>query len=404
MKKNLLLAGLLVMGLGISMTSCNNDDVNDENDNNIVGGGDTEQNDDQNIDYTAENAAAWGNYAVNVAKLLYNDSEALYAAWKDGFAEAFKGHISSSGYKSANDCVQQIIEGCIDIANEVGTAKIGEPYDFWKGGHTTQAVYAVESWYSWHSRDDYKNNILSIANSMVGMRLEGNPNNFDYQSIIGNMDATSSVIVECMKNNATRYAAINVWKGICAAWSAIDDIPQPFRNNIGSAETVEAMEACADLVQRLETLNGLISENLSEEECQAIVDQFVDVVAVPTYAELVTKNKELLQAVQALQATPSNNAFATACAAWLEARQPWETSEAFLFGPVSELGLDPNMDSWPLDADGIANLLKSQKWSDMEWSGEYDDENEAIEAAQSLRGFHTLEFLLFKDGEPRKVK
>ena len=127
-------------------------------------------------------------------------------------------------------------------------------------------------------------------------------------------------------------------------------------------------------------------------------------MALPTYKDLVEKNKELLETVKTLQANPSNNAFAAACEAWLAARQPWETSEAFLFGPVSELGLDPNMDSWPLDAIGIANLLKSQKWSEMEWSGDYDEDNEAIEQAQSLRGFHTLEYLLFKDGLPRTVK
>ena len=398
MKKNLLLVGLIIMGLSVAMTSCSD---NDDPEN---GGGGTEQSDAQHLEYTSENAAAWGNYAVNVAMLLANDSQSLYDAWTNGFADAFKRHTAESGYKSANDCVQQIIEGCIDIANEVGTAKIGEPYDYWKAGQTTQAVYAVESWYSWHSRDDYKNNILSIANSMVGVRMEGNPNDFDYQSIIGNVNATPSIIVECMKNNATRTAVINVWKDVCAAWTAIDDIPQPFRNNIGSAETVEAMEACANLVASLEVLKGLIGTNLSEDDCQAIVNQFVDVVAVPTYADLVAKNKELLSAVKALQTKPSDNAFATACAAWLAARQPWETSEAFLFGPVSELGLDPNMDSWPLDAEGIANLLKSQTWSDMEWSGEYDEGNEAIEAAQSLRGFHTREFLLFKDGKPRTVK
>ena len=395
MRKNLLLAGLLVVGLGAAITSCSDDD----NDSNT--GGEEELADAQHLEYTAENAAAWGNYAVNVAMLLASDAETLSNAWAGGFADAFKRHTAESGYKSANDCVQQIIEGCIDIANEVGTAKIGEPYDYWKAGQTTQAVYAVESWYSWHSRDDYKNNILSIANSLAGQRLNGDPSKFDYGAMIGDMGAASSVIAECMKNNATRQAAINVWKDVCAAWDAIDKIPQPFRNNIGSAETVAAMEACANLVSSLEVLNGMIGERLSEAECQAIVERFVDVVVLPTYADLVAKNKALLKAVQALQANPSNAAFEQACAAWLDARQPWETSEAFLFGPVSELGLDPNMDSWPLDAEGIANLLKSQAWSEMVWSGEYDEGSNAIEAAQALRGFHTLEFLLFKDGQPR---
>ena len=33
----------------------------------------------------------------------------------------------------------------------------------------------------------------------------------------------------------------------------------------------------------------------------------------------------------------------------------------------------------------------------------FDEEDEAIGAAQSVRGYHTLEYLLFKDGQPRTV-
>lgn len=393
MKKNYFLMGLLAAGLCLSTVSCSDDDDK----------GLTEE-EAQNLEYTTDNAAAWGNYAVNVAMLLTNDSQTLYEAWENNFATAFKNHTDASGYSSANACVQQIIEGCIDIANEVGTAKIGEPYDYWTSGRKTQALYAVESWYSWHSRDDYKNNILSIANSILGIRFEGAPSKFDYMSVVKNDNMAPNIIVICMKDNNLRIPSIAVWRNICEAWTAIDNIPQPFRNNIGSAETEEAMEACAALVESLESLNSAIAANMDEADCQAIINQFVDAVAMPTYKDLVEKNKELLATVKALQANPSNNAFAAACEAWLAARQPWETSEAFLFGPVSELGLDPNMDSWPLDAIGIANLLKSQKWSEMEWSGDYDEDNEAIEQAQSLRGFHTLEYLLFKDGLPRTVK
>lgn len=61
------------------------------------------------------------------------------------------------------------------------------------------------------------------------------------------------------------------------------------------------------------------------------------------------------------------------------------------------------MDSWPLDQNGIVQVLNSQKWDEMEWSGNFDEEDEGIAAAQSVRGYHTLEYLLFKDGKPRTV-
>ena len=384
----------------VSLTSCSDDDDDDNKGEVVDAYGDAE-----NLEYNSENAAAWGNYAVNVAKLLNDDSQALYNEWNNSFAKDFKAHNAASGYKSAVDCVNQILEGCIDIANEVGTAKIGEPVDYWTSNKKTQALYAVESWYSWHSRDDYKNNILSIANSLLGQPITGSPAKYDYKTAMSNGSLTqNSVIVKCMSNDKLRAASIAVWQNVGKAWSAIDAIPQPFRNNIGSKEAADAMDACAELVKSLEELNGLVADNLSEKDCQAIVDQFVDKVALPTYKDLAEKNKALLEAVQALQKSPSNATFEKACEAWLASRQPWETSEAFLFGPVSELGLDPNMDSWPLDQEGIVQVMKEQKWSSFQWTGDYDEDSKAIEAAQSLRGFHTLEYLLFKDGKARTVK
>ena len=59
--------------------------------------------------------------------------------------------------------VEQLIDGCVDIANEVGTAKIGDPYDLFIHNNEEKALYAVESWYSWHSREDYRNNTILFA-------------------------------------------------------------------------------------------------------------------------------------------------------------------------------------------------------------------------------------------------
>ena len=137
---------------------------------------------------------------------------------------------------------------------------------------------------------------------------------------------------------------------------------------------------------------------------EPVVKNYVEVVVLPTYASLKSEVDQLYDAVIALANTPSNANFEAACEAWLEARQPWETSEAFLFGPVANLGLDPNMDSWPLDQNAIVQLLNSGNWDLLNWSGDYDEDNEGIAAAQNVRGFHTLEFLLFKNGQARTVK
>jgi hypothetical protein len=70
------------------------------------------------------------------------------------------------------------------------------------------------------------------------------------------------------------------------------------------------------------------------------------------------------------------------------------------------------MDSWPLDLSGIVKVFNTSAWADLEWSGDYEEIPEGeegtkhaqeIESAQSLRGFHTLEYLIFKDGKARTI-
>jgi uncharacterized iron-regulated protein len=285
-------------------------------------------------------------------------------------------------------CVEQIIDGCIDIAGEVGTSKIGDPYDYYISGNKTQALYAVESWYSWHSREDYSNNILSIRNAYYGSR-DGSV-------------ASKSLATLMAANNASLDTQMR--SAIEAAKNAILSIPQPFRNNINSNEAVEAMNACADLEDVLNNLKGYLQNNASvsqDENLSPIINNYVDVVVLPTYKDLKEKNEALYNAVKALADAPSDALFQKACDAWLTAREPWETSEAFLFGPVDALGLDPNMDSWPLDQAAIVEILNSGNYDDLTWSD--GDDDDAIEAKQSVRGFHTLEFLLFKNGNPRTL-
>ncbi|MBQ8988363.1 MAG: peptidase M75 [Prevotella sp.] len=339
------------------------------------------------LDYNEAYAEQWANYMTVVSSLLKSDAQTLYDEWNGGYADIFKNH-NSNEYKSAIDCVEQIFDGCIDIAGEVGDSKIGEPYRLYQAGDTEEALYAVESWYSWHSRDDYRNNIYSIRNAYYGSRD-------------GSVNANSLSAVLAAKNPDLDNEAKAI---IQAAADAIYAIPQPFRSNINSKEASEAMDACADLGDFIEnTLKPYFSENINDDvTLDPIVKQYVDAVVLPTYKDLAERNAKLDDAVKAFKASPSDNAFAACANAWLTAREPWESSEAFLFGPVDELGLDPNMDSWPLDQAQIAQILKSQDFSGLNWQD--GDSDEKIEGAQSLRGFHTLEYLIFKNGKARTVK
>lgn len=394
MKKYLFSALMLLSG--VFMASCSDDN--------------TEEQKAADLDYTSDNAKAWCNYMGNVVRLLNTDSKNLYEAWAvdyngtgKTYAELFKAHNSASGYTSVQSCIEEIVEKMGEIANEVGSSKIGDPYAKWTAGNKTEALYAVESWYSWHSRDDYTNNIMSIKNAYYGTtgntwNTQGTAAAHSFATYLAGTDIDTKV-----------RAAID------EAAASIQAIAQPFRNNIGSTQTVAAMDACEKLQRLLgeietdeETKEGEATnlkqyavEHLTEEQLQNIVDNYVDNVVVPTYKDLAEKNEALYTSVNTLIANPTNAAFENACNAWLTSRQPWETSEAFLFGPVDEFGLDPNMDSWPLDQDAIVNILKSNSWAELEWNDGDDDAK--VESAQNVRGFHTLEYLLFKDGQPRTV-
>lgn len=382
MKKIYLFAISLFAGV-LVLTSCKDD--NEKNP-----GGQTGTN-LYDIDYSSANAQNWGEYMLRVSALLKNDAQTLYDDWVTSynggapFSTIFKTH-NTSAYPSAFSCIEQILDGCADIANEVGDAKIKDPYDYYVSGDVTKALYAVESWYSWHSREDYSNNIISIRNAYYGTR-DGSV-------------SPNSISALISANDAARDA--DIVAAITGAYNKILAIPQPFRNHIVCAESEEAMEACLALEVKLDNLKSYIRTNLSQDpKLDAIITTYVDDVVIPTYADLKDRTAALYNACAAFKSAPGNQAFEECADKWMLARTPWETSEAFLFGPVDSEGLDPNMDSWPLDQVAIVNILTSGDFSDMDWSA--GDSEAEITAAQNVRGFHTLEFLIFKNGNPRSI-
>ncbi|MDR1984540.1 MAG: hypothetical protein LBQ28_06945 [Prevotellaceae bacterium] len=137
-----------------------------------------------------------------------------------------------------------------------------------------------------------------------------------------------------------------------------------------------------------------------DETYKAILQEYVDGVVVPTYRLMAEAALEMRTANNALRSNPTSQNIAAAAAAWRNARIYWEESEAFLFGPVGEdaLDIDGHIDSWPLELDAIIATL--DEIDNME-----DDEEltgkEAWEWDAEVIGFHTTEYLLFREGQPR---
>ncbi len=112
-------------------------------------------------------------------------------------------------------------------------------------------------------------------------------------------------------------------------------------------------------------------------------------VILDTYQELEQRGQDLQSAIEALaeNITPEN--VTGAREAWRAARQPWESSEGFLYGPVDTEGIDPSIDSWPVDTTGIEAILASDNDLTPEFVSFLDG---------TLKGYHTMEYLLFTNG------
>lgn len=133
----------------------------------------------------------------------------------------------------------------------------------------------------------------------------------------------------------------------------------------------------------------------SNFDYKTILTDYAEKVVVATYSNLHTKSNALLNAVKTFRTTSTQTNLNLAADAWVATRAPWESSEAFLFGPAANASIDPSLDSWPLDQNQLQNVLNSN----FELTADFVHEGLGV----SVRGFHTIEFLLFKDGNPRHV-
>lgn len=109
-------------------------------------------------------------------------------------------------------------------------------------------------------------------------------------------------------------------------------------------------------------------------------------VILGTYQDLYDKNIVLVNTLNILQQQQTTVNLEAAKQAWKDMRIPWEQSEGFLFGPVHQQGIDPSIDSWPVNAPDLDNVLASTDALTKIYIDGLDG---------TLKGFHTIEYLLF---------
>lgn len=208
-----------------------------------------------NTNYTREELV----YLCTVAEDLRNQCVRLEASWagmenvsvekQDILAEAelepsinYGWSMKNAGeggslYKTYQEAAEDLVQGCIDIADEVGNTKIGRPAN----GSSEDDKNYIESPYSLNSINDFVGNIISIRNAYQGSNT-GDASISDYiKSVNPALDTkVKAQIEECIV--------------------LIKKIPEPFAKSATGPEADAAVTAVGtDLVDTLEEVMTALS-------------------------------------------------------------------------------------------------------------------------------------------------
>jgi uncharacterized iron-regulated protein len=137
-----------------------------------------------------------------------------------------------------------------------------------------------------------------------------------------------------------------------------------------------------------------VTTTVAEKSYSANISNIGTNVITETYLELASKADILFSESVSLESNSSAANLDITRNAWRDTRVPWEKSEGFLFGPVDTKGIDPAIDSWPvnkIDLDAVLNGSDALTES-------------FIDAlAGELKGFHTIEYLLWGEDGNKEI-
>lgn len=133
---------------------------------------------------------------------------------------------------------------------------------------------------------------------------------------------------------------------------------------------------------------------------EAIAKQYLDNTVNITYANLADNAEQLVKDLEAVKASKTDANVKKACETFLQARMWWERSEAFLFGAAADFGIDPHIDSWPLDRAGLVAEMANASHIDA-MAAEDGDAWAGAHLGPELLGFHGIEYIIFADGEAK---
>ena len=200
--------------------------------------------------------AAWKGYGrVSAAKRAFLDQAKMkggtYPYLYNGYAAyMLQPGVGDKKYATYQEAAEQLIAGCIDIADEVGNSKIGAAANAIPGSEDYEADHDnIESPYSLHSIIDFQDNIVSIQHAFFGaLPTDASVNDFVKQK---NKDVSTAV---------TTTSA--------AAFTAIGLIQEPFVEHAQDPQSKLAIAAVEKLQDALKNAWAVVSGTqwIDEEE------------------------------------------------------------------------------------------------------------------------------------------
>lgn len=124
-----------------------------------------------------------------------------------------------------------------------------------------------------------------------------------------------------------------------------------------------------------------------------VLSDFTKNIAEANLTDLSVKASLLNDAITAFVASPSQGGLQSIQQNWYATRVSWEQSEAFLFGPVATMELDPAIDSWPVNFVDIDSVINN--------NGNVFTDSFIDSLDATLKGFHPIEYLAFGENGQR---
>lgn len=157
-----------------------------------------------------------------------------------------------------------------------------------------------------------------------------------------------------------------------------------YTQSIVSAQLSTKLSATPGQMLASNPLN--LDQSTQNNSQDSLLIDFADRVVIPTYQQLATKTNTLATAINVLIQNPDSTNIQSAQEAWMAARMPLKQGAGFALGMARSWGLDGTLDTLPIDKTDLGQILASTIPLTPEYVSSQRD---------SLKGFRTIEFLLF---------